>query len=670
MPSSTTADQTNTASVTSDTSDPVPGNDSASDTNTITTSADLSVTKSDGVTSVTAGAATTHTYTITVANAGPSDALGVDLADTFPAGFTRGTVTPDQGTCTGSPSFTCDLGTIVAGADVAITVDYTVPSSTTADQTNTASVTSDTSDPVPGNDSASDTNTVDRSADVADLKVATGSTTAGEVVIYTHTVSNAGPSDATDVTLTDDLPFQLNDADYCVITLPGDCDEEGDFADWTGSVDLGTIAAGTSKTVIVRATIDPSTPEDDPITNTATADSGDVDDPDTDNNTNSETITVTTSADLRVTKTDGVTSVTAGAATTHTYTITVANAGPSDAQGVDLADTFPAGFTRGTVTPDQGTCTGSPSFTCDLGTIVAGADVESPSTTRCRPRPRPTRPTRPRSRATPATRSTATTAPPTPTRSRRRPTSASPRATASRASPPVPPPPTPTRSRSPTPGPPTPGRRPHRHLPGRLHARHGHARPGHLHGQPQLHLRPGHDRRGRRRQITVDYTVPSSTTADQTNTATVTGDTSDPVTGNDSATDTNTITTSADLSVTKSDGVTSVTAGAGTTHTYTITVTNAGPSDALDVDLADTFPAGFTRGTVTPDQGTCRAAPASPAPGHDRRGRRRQFTVDNTVPSSTTADQTNTATVTPARATRSRATTAPPTRTRSRRRPT
>ena len=68
------------------------------------------------------------------ANAGPSDATGVTLADTWPAGFTRGTVTPSQGTCANvgsGPDFTCSLGTIAAAGAATVTVNYTVPSSTT-----------------------------------------------------------------------------------------------------------------------------------------------------------------------------------------------------------------------------------------------------------------------------------------------------------------------------------------------------------------------------------------------------------------------------------------------------------------------------------------------------------------------------------------------------------
>src|SRR5207253_952078 len=153
VPSGTTGDQTNTASATSDVSDPDATNNSASDTNTTLTSADLSVTKGDGETSVTAGDGVTHTYTITVHNAGPSDASGVTLGDVFPAGYTLGTVSGS-----GCSAFPCSLATIVSGATDTVTATYTVPSSTTGPQTNTASASSDVSDPDATNNSASDKN--------------------------------------------------------------------------------------------------------------------------------------------------------------------------------------------------------------------------------------------------------------------------------------------------------------------------------------------------------------------------------------------------------------------------------------------------------------------------------------------------------------------------------
>ena len=109
-----------------------------------------------------ADGSTPHTYTITVSNGAPSDAASVILSDTWPAGFTRGTVTPSTGTCdttTNAPNFSCSFGTIASGGSVTVTATYTVPTTTTANQTNTATITSPT-DSTAGNNSASDTDTV------------------------------------------------------------------------------------------------------------------------------------------------------------------------------------------------------------------------------------------------------------------------------------------------------------------------------------------------------------------------------------------------------------------------------------------------------------------------------------------------------------------------------
>ena len=100
---------------------------------------------------------------------------------------------------------------------------------------------------------------------------------------------------------------------------------------------------------------------------------------------------------------------------------------------------------------------------------------------------------------------------------------------------------------------------------------------------------------------------PSFTGPSVSNTATVasTG-TSDPAAGNNTDTETTAVVVSADLSITKDDAETTVTAGDGATYTYTIVVTNGGPSTATGVSLSDAWPAGFTRGTVTAPAGvTC-----------------------------------------------------------------
>jgi uncharacterized repeat protein (TIGR01451 family) len=94
----------------------------------------------------------------------------------------------------------------------------------------------------------------------------------------------------------------------------------------------------------------------------------------------------------------------------------------------------------------------------------------------------------------------------------------------------------------------------------------------------------------------------SAATGTLSNTAAVTkpADLPDPNTANNSATDSDTITFKADLKVTVADGKTA--AVAGTTNTYTITVTNVGPSNVRGVVISDTFPTSFTNVTYTATQ--------------------------------------------------------------------
>jgi uncharacterized repeat protein (TIGR01451 family) len=485
---------TNTATVSGSTTDPDTSNNSATATTTVAPSADLSITKSDGITTVTAGDGVTHTFTITVTNNGPSDATSVEVNDTWPAGYTLGTITPASPTCKVSPTplpvtIRCELGTIASGASKVVTIAYTVPASTPAGtQTNEALVlSSGVTDPNGTNNSASDTNTV---ATSADLSITKGDSpdpvTAGTDLTYTITVRNDGPSDAQSVSLADILPAGLSGATYCTGAA---CDPATGSA-WSSPLSLGTLPAGQSTTVKVRAQVDPATAAG-TITNTATV-SGSTTDPDTSNNSATATTTVAPSADLSITKSDGITTVTAGDGVTHTFTITVTNNGPSDATSVELNDTWPAGYTRGaiTITPPGGSCAdvgGGPSFGCALGTLAPGQS----------------------------------------------------------------------------------------------------------------------------KVITVAYTVPAATIGSVTNTATVSGSAADPTPGNNSASDTNTVATSADLSITKGDSPDPVTAG--TDLTYTITVRNDGPSDAQSVSLADTLPAGLSGARFCVDPGPC--DPDSPPGG-------------------------------------------------------
>ena len=152
----------NTVGVSSNTPDSNATNNTASKTTTVVTSADLSVTISDGVTSFSILDFSTHTYTIVVSNAGPSMASGVTLTDDWPSGFTRGTTTTSQNSCTsGSSNFTCSLGNLGPGTSATVKASYTVPLTTVLrSHTNTVTVISRTPDPNTGNNSAGKTTTI------------------------------------------------------------------------------------------------------------------------------------------------------------------------------------------------------------------------------------------------------------------------------------------------------------------------------------------------------------------------------------------------------------------------------------------------------------------------------------------------------------------------------
>ncbi len=86
---------------------------------------------------------------------------------------------------------------------------------------------------------------------------------------------------------------------------------------------------------------------------------------------------------------------------------------------------------------------------------------------------------------------------------------------------------------------------------------------------------------------TVTATISAAATGSLSNTATVTppAGVTDPSPANNSATDTDTLTPQADLAITKTDGVTTATPGGSVT--YTITASNAGPSNASGSTVAD-----------------------------------------------------------------------------------
>ncbi|MEN0005269.1 MAG: DUF11 domain-containing protein, partial [Bacteroidota bacterium] len=133
----------------------------ASDNIEVLEGADLSVTKTDGVTSVAPGG--TITYTIVVSNAGPCTDPSVILSDIFPGVLTATYTSTASGGATGNTaSGAGDLAetlSMPAGSSVTYTVTATVDCGTTGTLSNTATATASVSDPDTNNNSATDDDT-------------------------------------------------------------------------------------------------------------------------------------------------------------------------------------------------------------------------------------------------------------------------------------------------------------------------------------------------------------------------------------------------------------------------------------------------------------------------------------------------------------------------------
>ena len=166
----------NTASVSGNQADPVPGNDSATATTTVTPpESDMMVTIVATPASPSVGE--TVTYDITIMNGGPSDNLDVDLSITLPAMGTFVSATSSQGTCSAPLKgfVDCIIGDMLSGATVTVEVVFTAPDEAVS-MALSAVVAGSVADPAASNNTASEAVSI---VDVVDLVIQGNSEGAG-----------------------------------------------------------------------------------------------------------------------------------------------------------------------------------------------------------------------------------------------------------------------------------------------------------------------------------------------------------------------------------------------------------------------------------------------------------------------------------------------------------
>jgi uncharacterized repeat protein (TIGR01451 family) len=192
---------TNTATVTGNEYDPV-ANNSASVGTLINAVTNLALNKRANPTIATPGAPLT--YTLIITNNGPSNATGLVITDTLPAGvsFNSGSAG-----CSGGSVVTCTLSGLLRNNSHAFTLNTGVVSSITQTLQNSARVTSiENSTGI----SATLNTGVLPQADLDITKTASpGAALPGDIITYVITVYNNGPSDATGIVVTDTLPADV-----------------------------------------------------------------------------------------------------------------------------------------------------------------------------------------------------------------------------------------------------------------------------------------------------------------------------------------------------------------------------------------------------------------------------------------------------------------------------
>ncbi len=364
---------TNTAAVRSDTPDLVPANNTDIEPTTVaaSTSADLSIVKTDAADPVAVG--TNVVYTLTVRNNGPASATGVAVTDTLPAGTTLVSATPSQGAaCTGTTTVSCLLGALATGAQATVTV--TVSASAPRVITNAASVTATEPDPNPGNNSAVEPTTIGNPAD-ADLRVAKVDSpdpvTVDGLVAYAIVVENRGPAAASSVTLTDVVPAGTV-FESLAVPAGWTCTTPAPGATGTVSCGVATLATGATATFDLRVRLAPGTPAGTTLSNTVSVTSA-TPNPDPANNSDTEPTLVVGPgmADLSIVKTDAPDPQAAGAPVSYTFAIT--NNGPATATSVTVTDTLPAGTAL--VASSPGCAVSAGVLTCAVGILAPGAST-------------------------------------------------------------------------------------------------------------------------------------------------------------------------------------------------------------------------------------------------------------------------------------------------------
>jgi len=359
----------NTASVSppGGVTDPTPGNNSSTATGTVgAASADIQMQKT------VAFNVNTVTYSLVITNFGSAAADGATYSDSVPATVTG--ISASCGSATGGAAcgtqpnvagqnVTGSVGTLPSGGSVTITISGTGATGANVDNTANVQPPAGTNDPNNGNNSSTATGNVPGPS--ADASIVKNVGIVGTTVTYTLVIANAGPQAADGEAYLDNVPatVTIGTATCGGATGGAACGTQPNVAGQTVSGTVGTLPSGGSVTITITGTA---------ANNAVVDNSGSVSpaagttDPNSANDSSTATGTVGgPQADVSVAKSVVI------SGNTVTYTLLIANAGPSSANLTSYTDNVPATVVIGTAT--CGTATGGAA--CGTQPNTAGQTV-------------------------------------------------------------------------------------------------------------------------------------------------------------------------------------------------------------------------------------------------------------------------------------------------------
>jgi uncharacterized repeat protein (TIGR01451 family) len=347
---------TATATVPSGVVDANPSNNTATDTDDITKSVDVSLSIADDHDPANPNQDLVYTYTVT--NSGPSSSGPVTFQTTVPTDTTF--VSFDL---TGAPGWLADPGNpasgAAAGSPVAAMVTDMAPGATALIKmtvhisasininttiTNNANITNGI-DITPANNSDTETTqVVSPNPDIVVTKNGPATVVAGNTITYTITIANNGFVSANSVVLTDTIPTNTSYVSFTQLSGPDNfVIPNGQPVNGAARATIASLPNGHTDTFRLVVRVNPG--DTAAITNSAVGSiaNNQTDLNPGDNTSQPVTTTVTTQSDVSVTKSDSPDPIIVGSKLT--YTITVNNSGPSNAANVVLTDVLPANTT-------------------------------------------------------------------------------------------------------------------------------------------------------------------------------------------------------------------------------------------------------------------------------------------------------------------------------------